>query len=155
VASLEHALIRPVLARNNPSAADALNVENLPKVLADAEIEVSQADIGSLLSILETYQIGTVGDLESRLTASRRRRMAAVVMKKAPGESLTAFHIVSAVAMLPATATDDQVARHLEVCWIWSRSRGVRAAIATSAHGDLVVRHQPSSVPVLWFRRRS
>lgn len=93
--------------------SDALNAENLPSVLDEHEIPLAQDEIGSLLQILEAWGVRTVGNLRARLTADRLEAIRRIVRTYGAGEAPTAFHVLTAVAMVRRRAPLEEVVRQL------------------------------------------
>lgn len=93
--------------------ADALNAENLPKVLSHYEVPLAQDEIGSLLQILVAWGVRTVGDVHARLSDERLEMIRRVVRSSSTADSATAFHVLTAVAMVSRRAPLAEVERQV------------------------------------------
>ncbi len=100
-------------AQANPDAQSTLNAENFPKVLGEFEIVVQQGDVGSLISILNSYGIETVKQLRARLAPAVLVAIRNQFRILRPHEHLTAFHIIATIAILRTPAKGDSVRRAL------------------------------------------
>lgn len=100
-------------SQSSPAAADLINAENLPSVLARIDIPCAQNEIAGVLDILEAYEVRTVNDFSSRTGAAvmeaLRRTFAA---SDQPG-SLGAFHIASTIVHLPPGSSPAAAEREL------------------------------------------
>lgn len=90
-----------------------LNAENLPAILATFEIPVAQDELGSLLQILVVWGVRTAGDLRERISTERLEMIRRVVRSSGLSPNATAFHVLTAVAMVPKRAKLDEVERQI------------------------------------------
>lgn len=95
--------------RSNPHAKDAVNAENLPRIMHDHQILLRQGEIDSLLTILGTNKVRTVGQLRGRLTPGILGIIRDEFAKSNPGETIGAFDVIPAIAVLKKMAKPDHV----------------------------------------------
>lgn len=95
-------------ARSNPRPSDALNAENLPSVVDAYQLILQQGEVGSLLRILETYKLTTVGHLRSKLRQEILDPMREEFKVLRPNGHPSAFDIIPAVVTLSPRASAEE-----------------------------------------------
>jgi len=95
--------------RSKPIDTDLVNAENLPRLMQDHEILIRQSEIDSLLNILGTNRVRTVGALRARLVPSILNIIRDEFSHRHPGELIDAFDVIPAVAVLRPSANAERV----------------------------------------------
>lgn len=95
-------------ARSNPQHNDVLNAENLPTVVDAYQLILQQGEVGTLIRILETYGVTTVGHLRSVLKQAILDPIREEFKILRPNGHPSAFDILPAVATLSPGASAEE-----------------------------------------------